>query len=888
MASNLQKNRKTVLLTLIATVVLLNVFNLALMAYTLCTARERQEQEVRTTVENLALLLDQSVTAMTREVDLSLREIQHNLEIDLRQRGTIAKGDAETLVALREEWLSGVAEIRVADATGAVLLGHGVTADTDVSYADRPFFNEHRMHPDDRMLASKLLKGRIAGTWINVFSRRYNHPDGSFAGIVTAAIPASNFRKLLSGLKLGPRGIALMRDSDMTLIARFPPSKSPAGKVGSVGGSTKLADIIASGVAQATFYSDRTADGINRIDAYRKLSLMPAFVVVGLGEEDYLAQWWDDVRKGAILSALFLIVTICAAWLLWRLLDANERANRRNQILLQNASDGIHITDLQGNVIEASDAFCRMLGQPRNEVIGLNIRDWDALLSEQEINREVQRTYDAKAVRTIESQFRHSSGRIYPVEIASFPLELDGKPILFNSARDITERKASEEKAERLAFFDPLTQLPNRRLLLDRLQHAIRSCARRASRGALLFVDLDNFKSVNDTAGHHAGDSLLQQVADVLSACVRREDTVARLGGDEFVVMLESLSEHDVEAAQRAEAVGRHILQALHKTFQLGSAEHRCSASIGIALFGKNPDESVDEPLKRADLAMYQAKVAGRNDLRFFDPQMQADIQERAELEASLWDALDAGWFFLQYQPQVSATGRILGVEALVRCRHPQRGVISPGEFIPLAEDNGLILPLGRWVLETACARLASWASSPRTADLTVSVNVSARQIRQDGFVDEVRTILARTGANPARLKLELTESSLVTEIESVIVRMEALKAGGVGFALDDFGTGYSSLAYLKRLPLDQLKIDQSFVRDILVDPNDAAIARMIIVLAESLGLTVIAEGVETAAQRDFLVSHGCRAYQGYLFSRPLGDDELEQRLAAGSAITMP
>lgn len=1004
MASNMPKDRKTVLLTLIATVALLNVFNLALMAYTLCTARERQEQEVRTTVENLALLLDQSVTAMIREVDLSLREIQHNLEIGLRQRGTIAREDAETLVALREEWLSGVAEIRVTDSTGAVLLGHGVTAETDVSYEDRPFFNEHRMQTDDRMLASKLLNGRIAGTWINVFSRRYNHPDGRFAGIVTAAIPASNFRKLLSGLELGPRGIALMRDSDLTLIARFPPSESPAGKVGSIGGSTELTDIIASGVARATFYSDRTADGINRIDAYRKLSLMPAFVVVGLGEEDYLAQWWDDVRKGSILSALFLFVTICAAWMLWRLLDANERANRRNQVLLQNASDGIHITDLQGNVIEASDAFCNMLGYPRHEVIGMNVRQWDAHLSPEEISDKVRRTCDSRAVHTFESYHRHRGGEIFPVEITTFPLELDGKPMLFNSARDVTERrqsaealriaarafesqvgmvivdehqkilrineaftqvtgytaeeavgrtprmlhsgrqdaafyaslwaelertgswqgeiwnrrkngeiypqamsigavkdekgkithyvatiiditsrKSSEEQAQRLAFFDPLTQLPNRRLLMERLQHALRSCARRTTRGALLFIDLDNFKTVNDTVGHHAGDRLLEQVAEILTNCVRKEDTVARLGGDEFVVMLESLSANDADASQRAEAVARHILQALHKTFQVGSSEHRCSASIGITLFGENADENVDEPLKRADLAMYQAKVAGRNNLRFFDPQMQADLRARAELEAGLWLAYETGRFFLLYQPQVTAAGQITGVEALLRCHHPQRGLVSPADFIPLAEENGLILPLGRWVLETACTKLAHWAVAPHTAQLSISVNVSAREIRQDGFVDDVLAILERTGANPARLKLELTESSLVTQIESVIEKMEALKARGVGFSLDDFGTGYSSLAYLKRLPLDELKIDQGFVRDILIDPNDAAIARMVIVLAESLGLAVLAEGVETEAQRDFLALQGCDAYQGYLFSRPLADDALEERLAASS-----
>ena len=374
---------------------------------------------------------------------------------------------------------------------------------------------------------------------------------------------------------------------------------------------------------------------------------------------------------------------------------------------------------------------------------------------------------------------------------------------------------------------------------------------------------------------------LLEQVSRILQNCVREEDTVARLGSDEFVVMLEALSEDDMEAARHAEIVGTKILQALHRTFQLGSSEHRGSASIGITLLGENPAESVDEPLKRADLAMAQAKLAGRNHLCFFDPQMQADIHARAELDAGLWSALEKGQFFLQYQPQVSADRRIIGVEALVRWRHPERGMVSPADFIPVAEENGLIVPLGRWVIETACVQLAQWAADPAKAGLSIAVNVSARQFRQERFVADVCEILDRTGADPARLELELTESSLVTDVESVIRKMDALKARGVCFSLDDFGTGYSSLAYLKRLPLDQLKIDQGFVRDILDDPNDAAIARTVIVLAESLGLRVIAEGVETEAQSAFLGAQGCHAYQGYLFSRPLNVADLEAFLAA-------
>ena len=877
-------NKKTVVLALIATVLALNVFVAGLLAYALSAAKERKEQEVRTTVENMALLLDQSVAASVREIELLLREVQMHLERDLRQGLTLDRGEMNGLIAEHQARLLQSAEIRVTDATGAVVLGHGVTPETQVSYADRDFFIAHRAQDDQQTRASKLVFGRIAGTWITVFSRRYNAPDGRFAGVVTAAVPAAYFRGLLSGLRLGPHGIALIRDQDMAMIARWPVLDSPAGAIGSRGGSQELSDIIASGVQAQSFYSTRTADGVTRINAYRRLERMPAFVVLGWGEKDYLAQWHEDVRKAMLLWLLFLAVTVLAGGLLWRLVNANERANQRSRILLQNASDGIHIIDAEGTVIEASDAFCRMLGYAHGDIIGMNVSQWDAYYPEKALREGLSRLLASSEVHTFESAYRRKDGSVLPVEISAFPLEVDGKTVLFSSARDISARKSSEAEVRRLAYFDPLTGLPNRRLLMERLECALEACARDGSKGALLFIDLDNFKAVNDTVGHAEGDRLLEQVAAILGHCVRRDDTVARLGGDEFIVMLQDLSGDEREASRLAEAIGHKILQALHKRFELGSSEHRVSASVGVTLFGDHPGERVEEPLKRADMAMYQAKFAGRNALRFFDPRMQAEVSARAEVEAGLWGALEKQQFVLQYQPQIAADGTVIGVEALVRWRHPERGMIPPAEFIPLAEETGQILALGRWVLETACAQLAAWASDARRARLKIAVNVSARQFRQDDFVADVLEVLARSGADPARLELELTESSLVIDVDKVVAKMDALKARGVGFSLDDFGTGYSSLAYLKRLPLDQVKIDRGFVRDILVDPNDAAIAGMIIVLAESLGLGVVAEGVESEAQRAFLAQQGCRTYQGYLFSRPLAVAELETYLDARCA----
>jgi diguanylate cyclase (GGDEF)-like protein/PAS domain S-box-containing protein len=447
--------------------------------------------------------------------------------------------------------------------------------------------------------------------------------------------------------------------------------------------------------------------------------------------------------------------------------------------------------------------------------------------------------------------------------------------------KNITERKEAEELIKSLAFYDVLTKLPNRRMLLERLGQAAAASQRDQMHAALLFIDLDNFKTLNDTQGHVVGDLLLQQVAKRLQGCVREVDTVARLGGDEFVVMLEGLDTHATPAAAQAQNVGDKILEALNEPFDLAGAQQHSTPSIGVTLFKGNAEGS-EELLKRADVAMYQAKAAGRNTLRFFDPAMQAAVAARSALEADLRLGLQRGEFLLYYQPVVNADQQVLGAEALLRWQHPQRGLVLPQEFIPLAEQIGLILPLGMWVLETACRQLVSWGQDVHTQHLTLAVNVSARQLRQPDFATQVAGVLARTGARPQRLKMELTESMLLTEVEDIIQKMELLKALGVGFSLDDFGTGYSSLGYLKRLPLDQLKIDQSFVRDVLTDPNDAAIAVTILALANSLDLQVVAEGVETEGQWRFLSRHGCQAFQGFFFGRPVPVAELMPRLHGG------
>lgn len=439
--------------------------------------------------------------------------------------------------------------------------------------------------------------------------------------------------------------------------------------------------------------------------------------------------------------------------------------------------------------------------------------------------------------------------------------------------RTRAERTKAEQRIEHLAFYDPLTELPNRRLLMDRLRQAMSGSMRSQQTCALLFVDLDNFKMLNDTCGHDVGDQLLTEVARRLTTCIREGDTISRLGGDEFVVMLVGLSEHASEAAAQAKAIGEKVLSTLNQPYAIGGQVRHSTASIGATLFMGN-ESSVDEPLKQADIAMYQAKSAGRNTLRFFDPDMQAALAARAELEAALRQGIDQRQFVLHYQAQVRGRYNIVGAEALIRWHHPTHGLVAPDQFIPLAEETGLILPIGQWVLEEACTQLASWAHDPRYRDLHLAVNVSARQFRQEDFVDQVRNALERAGAPATHLKLELTESLVLDNITDSINKMHVLKKLGVNFSMDDFGTGYSSLSYLTRLPLHQLKIDQSFVHNLPDSQNDAVVAQAIITLANSLGLEVIAEGVETEAQRQFLDQHGCPICQGYLFSKPVPTDQ--------------
>jgi diguanylate cyclase (GGDEF)-like protein/PAS domain S-box-containing protein len=550
-----------------------------------------------------------------------------------------------------------------------------------------------------------------------------------------------------------------------------------------------------------------------------------------------------------------------------------------------NAQEGMIVTDTKGVILSANRAFVGLTGYTMEELAGETARLFRSHRRDSVFYQNMWNSVQSTGGWQGEMSLRTKSGEHCArwLTISAVKNETGEVTNYIGSYYDISKLKYAEEKIRELAFFDQLTGLPNRVLLIDRVRQALNANIRNKSFGALLFIDLDNFKTLNDSLGHDMGDLLLKTAAQRISHCVRADDTVARFGGDEFVVLLANLGTQKVKAAAlHAEAIGEKILAAFTEVFQLDTYEYPCTPSVGVTLFSPE-DRNVDELLKRADLAMYDAKTAGRNGLRFFDPAMQTMISARAALETDLREDLKKERLLLHYQPQVDHEGRLLGAEALARWPHAQKGMVSPSEFIPVAESTGLILPLGALMLKIACRQLARWSADPATERLTIAINVSALQMRQKNFVEQVCAIIEQTGADPHRLKIELTESTLVSNVDDVIAKMDKLKATGIGFSLDDFGTGYSSLSYLKRLPLDQLKIDRSFVKDVLVDPNDAAIAQMIIALSKSLGLSVIAEGVETEEQYAFLARHGQLNYQGYLFGRPLPPEDFERLARAFS-----
>jgi diguanylate cyclase (GGDEF)-like protein/PAS domain S-box-containing protein len=720
--------------------------------------------------------------------------------------------------------------------------------------------------------------------------------DGCGRGAVSAILNPDYFSAVMRSALYAPDMVIALSDLSGRRLLFVPPeaaSSHPPAPVTTLAFAPTFGDQRPTG-AGATTQRVLATDGTRRLAVQRSMKLgdlgMERVLVISL-ERDIASidAGWQRLALFSLLGWLLFWSACAIAVLLSHrrrtvaeaLAGAAEReradAAERVELALAGANMGLWDWDIPSGHRSVDARACAILGYTPDELVARG-GDGNPIVLVHDDDRDALQAALDDHVRgdtpAFEAEFRmrHRNGHWIWVQSRGQVVAraADGSAVRMVGTRsDISARKQAEADIAQLAFYDGLTGLPNRRLLMDRLHHALAKTSRNADHGAVLFLDLDNFKMLNDTRGHDVGDRLLEMVAFRLQQVTRDVDTVARLGGDEFVVVLEHLGADAAATTAHAELVAGKILQTLSHAYTLDGLEARSTPSIGVALFGSGT-QAAHDVLRQADMAMYEAKSAGGAVFRFFDPRMQAAVDATTNLETDLRFAIGRREFELYYQPVVDQQGTMTGAEALIRWHHPRTGIMAPGGFIAQAEKSGLIVDIGTWVLREACLQLASWAREEATRTLTLAVNVSARQFRQDDFVADLLELVAQTGVNPGRLKLELTESVLLTDVEDTIARMQALKIHGIGFSLDDFGTGYSSLSYLQRLPLDQLKIDQSFVRDMLQTRHAASIVQAIVQLATNLGLNVVAEGVETQDQWHRLRDIGCAAFQGYLFARPM------------------
>ncbi|HWU85067.1 MAG TPA: EAL domain-containing protein [Rhodocyclaceae bacterium] len=870
---------------LIATAAGLLCLATVLVAWLLWQSHRRYEEAAAEQAQNTARILEQFLSAHFQASQLALQSAADEF-VHLHDSGAFSSERFSAYLVALKQRLPNALSVRGTDAAGNIIYGEGLQTSVPANIAATAHFR--RLRATLQPLFGPSLHSQVSGEWLFPLMLPLTLRNGEFAGSVYVNTSTTRIEELFASIMLGPHGLIELFDAERNVIARYP-LLDRNGRSARVAAPATLAQLEA-GHASAVYPVQSPFDGYWRMAAYRRTEGFPAYVLVGLAAEDYLAPW----RHECVVGIGFLLVLGVGSLLLGFSVRRYMGARLRVETLEERQSSHDHLTaiiraipdllfevDLDGRYLDCRATNTELLALPPDEFIGRNVSEvLPAAAAEAVLAAIAEANRNGYAYGT-QIHIQVPAGELwFELSIARKQDHRSERPTFIVLSRDITERTQAQARIEQLAFSDMLTGLPNRRLFLDRLRQSMAVSERNQNFCALLFLDIDKFKTLNDTLGHHVGDILLTQVAERLRRAVRDYDTVARLGGDEFVVLLEQLGHEESEAAAQAQHVAEKVSAQLGREYDLDGHKYIGTGSIGIALF-RGQDMSSDELLRRADLAMYQSKSSSGNALCFFDPKMQANIAARQELELDLKQAIIHAQFFLCFQPQFDADGALVGAEALIRWSCPKRGLVPPGEFIPLAEESGLILPIGHWVMREACACLERWRRLPALAQVALSVNVSAKQVALPTFAEEVSELLSFYDIDPALLKLEITESMLMVRVDETIAKINELRALGVNFSLDDFGTGYSSLSYLKRLPFDQIKIDQSFARGALDNANDAAICRAVVALGQALGLDVLAEGIETEAQWRFFKAEGCNYGQGYFFGRPMPLAEFEGRYAA-------
>ncbi len=827
--------------------------------------RESALAQSQAGLDGTAYVLNRQIAQTFAKIDVVLRLVARDYPRFSALPGAAANAELKALLDTIPESQS----LRIVDATGRFRFdASGSLPQVDIS--DRAYFRQHQSDPKSGLVFSEPIFARITSNWVITLSRRLNNPDGSFAGHVQAAINAEDFSRLFAGINRPAAEEIIMLDRQRRVVART--ALEPA----------------ALGQAYEDLPALETDDG--KLFSREAVGDYPFDIIVISSRDEALKTWREKILAYGI-SIFFLMLLLVVLLYFWSrnynqactiasaLSQAFDDAEHQARELLDSVPDPAWLRDRNGVFVAVNAAYLRFCGKSRAEVIGKKVYDvWPARMAAIFSARDEQILASGEAIQA-EGSHPTAGGTMRHYEYELTPLHDKSGDIsgVAGFARDVTER---QEAADRILFLlghDTLTTLPNRLALQSTMAHAVAEGRSRNTLIALLLLDLDHFKGLNDTLGPGVGDRILFEVAGRLKESVQEKDTVSRQSGDEFAILI-----NDCGNVSMVALIAERLLASIRRPLLLDGHDIALSACIGISIYPEDGDD-VEALLKNADTALHAAKAVGRDSYRFFEAEMNSVIGERLRLEHDLRQALARRELFLDYQPQYDAgDGRMLGVEALLRWRHPQQGLISPASFIPIAEETGLIVSIGEWVLDEACRQNAAWLAAG-CGPLVVAVNLSALQITQAGLSATVSAALRRHALPPALLELEITESVLMRDTDRALEVLSDLRRIGIKVSIDDFGTGYSSLNYLKRLPLDKLKIDRSFIRDLPRDANDVAITQAIIAISSKLGLAVIAEGVETREQFEFLRNNGCNQIQGFYFSRPRPPQEIIDEFRGGT-----